>query len=188
MYITLLFMSLGLASDAFAVSITNGMSQSKVRRRHTFATALSFATFQTTMPILGYLMGSSFLSIICYYHHWIALLLLGGIGLNMVRDAYREQNCPCEASETKAMFTTKNLVLQGIATSIDAFAAGISLFVLGFPLLMSAIMIGSITFILCYAGVNIGKKFGSLLGLRAKYLGGIVLIILGIKIFLESFF
>lgn len=185
--ITLILLALGLAADAFAVSITNGMcSSGKVTKRHAFFTALTFGFFQALMPVLGFIMGRTFSEIVSLYQHWIALLLLGAIGVNMLMDTYKEWKNPEEVCTLKDVFTAKNLVMQGIATSIDALAAGVSIAVLDINIISAALTIGITTFICCLIGVYIGKKFGTMLGLRAKLIGGFVLILLGLKIFFQN--
>ncbi len=187
--ITLFLLAFGLASDAFAVSVTNGMCSSRITKRHALLTALTFGFFQALMPVLGYVLGNSFADFVFRYQHWIALLLLGAIGVNMLSDALKEWKTPeGEVCTTLNIFQAKNLILQGIATSIDALAAGVSIAVLNINILSSALIIGVITFLLCTAGVYIGKRFGTILGFRAKILGGIVLIGIGARIFIQNQF
>lgn len=188
-FITLILLALGLAADAFAVSVTNGMcSSGKVTRKHAAATALTFGFFQALMPVLGFILGRTFAEIVSLYQHWIALLLLGAIGVNMLTDTYKEWKNPEDVCSIQNIFTLRNLIMQGIATSIDALAAGVSIAVLDINILPAALTIGFTTFLLCLIGVYIGKKFGTMLGLRAKLLGGMVLILLGLKIFVQNQF
>lgn len=186
-FLTLVLLALGLSADAFAVAISNGICSSKVTKKEAFSTALSFGFFQGLMPVLGYVLGKTFSDIICRYQHWVALFLLGAIGINMLVEAIKEWKHP-ESSCNTNIFTVKNLVLQGIATSIDALAAGVSLAVLSINIISSSLLIGLITFILCALGVYIGKKFGSLLGIRARFVGGSILLLIGIRIFIENQF
>lgn len=186
--ITLVLLALGLSADAFAVAVTNGMCSDKVTKRHAVMTAFTFGFFQALMPVLGFLLGRTFYDIICRYQHWVALLLLGAIGVNMLADTYKEWKNKESVCTNRNMFNAKNLIMQGIATSIDALAAGVSIAVLNINILSAALLIGLITFVLCIIGVYIGKKFGSLLELRAKLIGGIVLIMIGLKIFVENQF
>lgn len=185
---TLLFLALGLSADAFAVSVTNGMCSSRITKKSAFATAMTFGLFQALMPILGFILGQTFSEFVNRYQHWVALFLLGFIGINMIVEAVKERRHPEDACNIKDIFTVKNLMLQGIATSIDALAAGVSFAVLKLPILSTALFIGIITFLCCVLGVYIGKRFGSLLGIRAKLMGGIILIIIGLKIFIECQF
>ncbi|MDF2484146.1 MAG: hypothetical protein K0R46_314 [Herbinix sp.] len=186
--LTLILLALGLSADAFAVAVTNGMCSDKVTKRHAVMTAFTFGFFQALMPVLGFILGKTFYDVICRYQHWVALLLLGAIGVNMLADTYKEWKSKETACTNRNIFNAKNLVMQGIATSIDALAAGVSIAVLNINILSAALLIGLITFVLCIIGVYIGKKFGSLLELRAKLIGGIVLILIGLKIFVENQF
>lgn len=188
-FITLLLLAFGLSADAFAVSVTNGMCSNKVTKKHALITALTFGFFQALMPTLGYVLGNTLADIISRFQHWIALLLLGAIGVNMLSDAIKEWRSPkAQVCTTLNVFRAKNLILQGVATSIDALAAGVSIAVLNINILTSAFFIGVITFLLCTIGVYIGKRFGTILGSRAKLLGGLVLIGIGVKIFIENQF
>lgn len=187
--ITLVLLALGLSADAFAVSVTNGMCSKKVTKRHALLTALTFGLFQAFMPVLGYILGNTFADFVFRFQHWIALILLGAIGVNMLSDALKEwKSTDGEVCSTINIFNAKNLILQGLATSIDALAAGVSIAVLNINILTSALIIGVITFLLCTVGVYIGKRFGTMLGFRAKVLGGIVLIGIGARIFIENQF
>ncbi len=186
--ITLVLLALGLSADAFAVAVTDGLCSDKVTRRNAVLTAFTFGFFQALMPTLGFFLGKTFSDIVCRYQHWIALLLLGAIGANMLADTYKEWKSNALVCTNHNIFRAKNLIPQGIATSIDAFAAGVSIAVLNINVFSAALMIGIITFVLCIIGVYIGKKFGSMLELRVKLLGGIVIILIGVKIFVENQF
>lgn len=188
--LTLVLLALGLSADAFAVAITNGMCSNRVTKGHAIATAFAFGFFQALMPVLGFTLGRTFSDFVCRYQHWIALLLLGAIAINMLTDTFKEWKSAGTVSmcTTRNIFSVKNLLMQAIATSIDALAAGVSIAVLNINIVSAALLIGLITFILCMAGVYIGKKFGSLLGLRAKLIGGLVLLTIGLKIFIENQF
>jgi putative Mn2+ efflux pump MntP len=187
-FLTLILLALGLSADAFAVAVTNGICSSRVTKRHAFYTALTFGFFQALMPVLGFTLGRTFSDIVCRYQHWIALFLLGAIGINMLLEAIKEWRNPEDVCVTKNIFTPKNLIMQGIATSIDALAAGVSIAVLKINIFSAALLIGTITFFCCAIGVYIGKKFGSLLGMRARLVGGLVLILIGLKIFIQNQF
>ncbi|NLP35668.1 MAG: manganese efflux pump [Clostridiales bacterium] len=182
--LTLVLIALSLASDAFAVALSNGMCAKKVTKKTILATAFTFGFFQAIMPIIGYFLGCTFSEIVSMFQHWIALLLLSAIGINMIWDAIKDHRNP-ESCSTKDVFTVQNLVLQGIATSIDALAIGVSFAVMSVNILTSALVIGIITFLCCTFGVYIGRKFGSLLGIRARLFGGLLLIIIGLRIFIE---
>lgn len=184
--LTQILLGFCLATDAFAVSITNGICSCKITKRNIFATAITFGAFQGIMPVLGYTLGNSFTDVISRYQHFIALFLLSAIGLNMIVDAVKDVKHPDGECVSKSIFTAKNLIIQGIATSIDALAVGVSLAAIDANITTTSILIGIITFLCCALGVYIGRKFGVLLGIRAKFGGGILLILIGIKIFLEN--
>jgi len=186
--ITLLFTSIGLSMDACAVSISNGMCFGNIQKKQILTTALAFGFFQAFMPILGYIVGSAFSQTISFLDHWIALILLGFIGGKMIIDAINELRYP-EACLTSCKYLTpKTLILQAIATSIDALAVGIGFAVMKVDIFSAAISIGVITFISSIIGSNLGKKFGELFKQKAEMLGGAILIIIGLKIFIEHSF
>jgi putative Mn2+ efflux pump MntP len=187
-YITLVLLAFGLSADAFAVAVTNGICDNHVTKRDTLTTALTFGFFQALMPILGFFLGTSFSDFVHRFQHWIAIFLLGAIGLNMINEAIKDWSEPADTCPLTDVFTPKNLILQGIATSIDALAAGVSLAVLEINIVSSALLIGIITFCFCAFGVYIGNKFGSLLGQKARLVGGLIIIAIGLKIFIENQF
>jgi len=185
-FITQILLAFCLATDAFAVSITNGMCSSKITKKNVFATAFTFGAFQGMMPILGFILGNYFTEIISRYQHYVALFLLGAIGLNMIIEAFKEHKnpeCPCAP---RNIFSVGNLIIQGIATSIDALAVGVSLSAINADISSTSVIIGLITFLCCAMGVYIGRKFRVLIGVRAKLGGGILLLLIGIKIFIEN--
>ncbi len=185
-FLTQILLGFCLATDAFAVSITNGMCSYKVTKIDVLSTAFTFGLFQGVMPILGFIFGNRFTDVISKYQHFIALFLLGAIGLNMIIDAIKDKKNPEGVCNTKNVFTSKNLIIQGIATSIDALAVGVSLAAMEANITTTALLIGGITFLCCSFGVYIGRKFGLLLGIRAKFGGGVLLILLGFKLFIEN--
>lgn len=185
--ITLILLSLGLSADAFAVSVTDGIISRKVTKKNALSTAIAFGAFQAFMPMIGFFLGRTFTTVINRFQHWIALILLAAIGINMIVDVIKESKQQVNSCNTKNdVFTVNNLILQGIATSIDALAAGFSFAVMKVSIMTICALIGVITFTCCFFGVYIGRKFGSLLGSRARLAGGILLIIIGIKIFIET--
>ncbi len=186
-FFTLMLLALGLAADAFAVSISNGMCSNHIQKKHAFITGLTFGSFQAIMPIIGYLLGKTFFEFVHRYQHWVALFLLGAIGINMITDAAKERHPTQKPDRREAVFNAKSLTLQGTATSIDAMAAGLSFAVLDTPILTPVLLIGITTFIFCFIGVYIGKIFGTILGNRARFAGGILLILIGIKTFIEAY-
>lgn len=174
-----------LATDAFAVSITNGMCSCKINKKNVMATALTFGVFQGLMPVLGYILGHSFANVISRYQHYLALFLLSAIGINMIVDALKDEKEADQVCNSTNIFTVKNLTIQGIATSIDALAVGVSLVAVDVNIASISLIIGIITFLCCALGVYIGRRFGLLLGIRAKLAGGILLVLIGIKIFVQ---
>ncbi len=187
-FITLILLALSLAADAFAVSITNGICSNKITFHNAFVTGITFGVFQAMMPVLGFVLGNSFSETVHRYQHWIALFLLGAIGINMLAEAARDRVQIEENTSDQNVFAINNLILQGIATSIDALAAGLSFAVLDLNIFSAVLTIGIVTFCTCFLGVYIGKIFGSLLGIRAKMISGIVLLLIGLKLFIENQF
>lgn len=187
-FITLTLLSLGLAADAFAVSVTDGICGYRITKSKVLLIGITFGFFQAIMPTLGFFLGKAFFDIIHRYQHWVALFLLMAIGINMLSDAVNDLHNPDKSNHDIDIFSAKNIIMQGIATSIDALAAGVSFAVLQINILSASFLIGLITFLCCCIGVCIGKIFGSLLGLRAKFFGGIILLAIGAKIFVENQF
>jgi putative Mn2+ efflux pump MntP len=187
-YITLILIALGLAADAFAVAVTNGICSYKISGNDVLFTGTAFGFYQAAMPVAGFFIGKTFSGFILRYQHWVALFLLCAIGLNMLTEAVNDWKHKDETYQEKNLFTIKNLTLQGIATSIDALAAGVSFAVLQINIFSAALLIGTITFISCCLGVCIGRLFGALLGFRARLVGGLILIGIGLKIFVENQF
>ncbi len=181
---TLFLLAVGLSMDAFAVSVSNGMCYADYRKSQALTSAFFFGLFQAGMPLLGYLGGQYFESYIKRYDHWIALLLLGYIGGNMLADAIRDRNTPPEHCE-RDRYSTKAMLLQGVATSIDALAVGVGFAAMQVAIIPAVLMIGIVTAICCMIGGGLGRKFGALLSHRAKLAGGLILIGIGFKIFLE---
>ena len=180
----LLFLTaLGLSMDAFAVSVTNGLCLKGSRGRHGLYTAGAFGLFQGMMPGLGFLLGQGFSQPAKQLDHWMALLLLGGIGGKMVKEGIAELRNP-QVSHPR-VFRWGTLLLQAVATSIDALAVGIGFAMLEVEILPAALAIGAVTFWCCLAGFFIGRQFGGLLKERAEIFGGVILILTGIKIWLE---
>lgn len=183
---TLFLIALGLSMDAFAVSVSNGMCFKNFKKSQAFVSSFAFGIFQGLMPLIGYFAGSLFFNTISKLDHWIALILLSYIGINMILDAIKELKNKCENRKNDLNdYTIKTLLLQGIATSIDALAVGISFAALNINILTATMFICGVTFICCLIGSVIGKKFGHLLQEKAKIFGGIILIFIGLKIFIE---
>lgn len=185
--ITIILISFGLAMDAFAVSVTNGMCYKKFRKSDMFLTVITFGTFQAFMPVMGFIFGNTFLDTIQFLDHWIALFFLGAIGINMILEAIKSSK-NVEYVCKNMTFTYKLLVVQGVATSIDALAVGISFAVTKTNILFAAASIGIITFLCCSFGIFLGKRFDSLLKEKAEIFGGCILLFIGVKIFIEHMF
>ena len=182
--IEIIILSIGLAMDATAVSMTNGMNDTQIKIKKIVLIGLTFGIFQAIMPLLGYLFGTLFVEFIEQIDHWIALALLGFLGFQMLREGLSKKD---EEEKVKEL-GIKMLFIQGVATSIDALAVGISFASLGVNIVYAVLSIGVITTMLSIIGVLIGKKFGDLLNNKASILGGIILISIGIKIFIEHMF
>ena len=176
----LILIAVGLAMDAFAVSVGKGLSVSRVEPRHAISAGLWFGGFQALMPIIGYLLGSSFAHVVSSVDHWIAFALLLLIGLNMIRETLWRDD---EGHDSD--FSPRKMFVMAVATSIDALTIGITLAFLNVNIWIAAAVIGVITFALSALGVHLGSRFGAKVGSKAGILGGIVLICLGIKILLE---
>lgn len=179
-FIELIILSIGLAMDAFAVSVCKGLSMSKMNWKNACIIGIYFGFFQGFMPLVGYLLGISFQDKICSIDHWIAFILLGIIGLNMIKEAISKEN---EKQDESIKF--KDMIILAIATSIDALAVGITFAFLKVNILLAISLIGIITLIISVAGVKIGNIFGDKYEKKAEFAGGIILILLGIKILFE---
>lgn len=188
-FFTLVMLAAGLSMDAFAVSVTNGICYPRGGRRTVWMSALFFGLFQGLMPAAGFLLGQGFASLIQNLDHWIALLLLGYIGGKMIWEAIKEMKDPgsCEIHE-EACPSPRLLTGQAIATSIDALAVGVGFAAMGVDIVPAAALIGGITFLVCLAGGVLGRRFGLMLKQWAQLAGGIVLVAIGLKIFVEHMF
>lgn len=176
----LFLIAVGLSMDAFAVSVCKGLSAGRVRLSHALTAGIWFGGFQALMPFLGWLLGSRFQSFISSVDHWIAFLLLGLIGANMVRES-RSQ----EEEEVGASFSPKAMLPLAVATSIDALTVGITFAFLQVDILWAISLIGVTTFVLSAIGVKAGGIVGERGKSRAELAGGIVLILMGCKILVE---
>ncbi len=182
--LTMLLLSLGVATDAFAVSITNGLSFSNFRKKEIILTSITFGFFQGIMPLLGYQIGHVFFHKILYLDHWIVLFILLAIGFNMIIEGFHSLKNKNELYRGNT-FTYKILLAQGIATSIDAMALGVSFAVLDTNIIVATFCISIITFLLCIIGGILGKKFSTFLQEKTQLFGGFILILIGIRIFLS---
>lgn len=179
----IVLIGLGLAMDAFAVSVASGIILKTMKFRHAFRIAAFFGFFQALMPILGWLAGLSFRVYIQAFDHWIAFGLLGFIGGKMIWDSL---HCGDEGCFDPLDFYV--LFSLSIATSIDALAVGLTFSVLNILIWEAAVLIGAVTFAVCLAGTYIGTRFGHILEKKIEIAGGIILIGLGIKILIEHLF
>ena len=184
-YLEIFLTGIALAMDAFAVSICKGIKMPRIRKSHIVIIAVFFGGFQMLMPLIGWLLGSQFVQYISKFDHWIAFALLAFIGVKMAIESFKHEEEECCKCESK--LDLKELVVLAIATSIDALAVGIT-FAL-YPdinILPSISIIGIVTFIICAGGVVIGHKFGAKFKSKAELLGGIVLVIIGLKLLIEG--
>ncbi len=182
-YTELFVIAVGLSMDAFAVSICRGLSLGKIKLKHMCIAGLWFGGFQAFMPAIGYFLGSLFADIVTKYAHWIAFLLLAIIGGNMIKESLDKDICE-ECKE--AGMGARTMFILAIATSIDAMAVGVSFAFLKVEIVPAVIFIGCITFICSGLGVKIGSVFGSKYKSKAELVGGIVLIVMGIKTLLSG--
>lgn len=191
-YLYVVGLAVGLAMDAFAVSITNGSVVKRVTPRYALKIAAFFGLFQSLMPMAGWLIGKAGESVIKSVDHWVALILLGYIGGSMIVESRKKRQdgmaCPLHDG-----ISLKSLLALSVATSIDALAAGVILpSTVGastLPLMLTAVLIiGAVTFVICFAGVYVGKRFGAFCAGRAEVVGGVVLIAVGVNIFIEHMF
>lgn len=180
--VELLLVAVGLAMDAFAVSVCKGLGMRTVNHKVALVLALLFGGFQALMPVVGWLLGTQFLEIIAPVDHWIAFGLLGFIGGKMVFDALRGDD---EDPGTVDRVNLPEFLMLAVATSIDALAVGISLAALKVSIAGPAAVIGVTTFALSLVGVMVGNRFGSRYHARAQIAGGVVLVLIGLKVFVE---
>lgn len=178
--LTLFIIAVGLSMDAFAVSICKGLSMKKMSWKNAVIVGLYFGGFQAGMPFIGYLLGSQFKSAITSIDHWIAFILLGIIGFNMIRESLnKEEECvDCSVAPS-------SMILLAIATSIDALAVGVTFAFLKVDIVPAVSFIGITTFVLSIIGVKVGNVFGTKYKSKAEFAGGLILILMGIKILLE---
>ncbi len=176
----LFILAVGLSMDAFAVSVCKGLAMPKITVKKAAVVGIWFGGFQALMPALGYLLGSQFKDSITAIDHWIAFILLGIIGGNMIREA-----CPGECEKENDSLDIKTMFLLAVATSIDALAVGITFAFLKVNIAAAVSFIGVTTFVISAAGVKIGNIFGTKYKSKAELAGGIILILLGLKILLE---
>ena len=183
--LAILALAVGLAMDAFAVSLGIGLKQCRVSTRTTVRLAWHFGLFQFFMPILGWLAGLTFARWITSVDHWIAFGLLAAIGGKMIYEAlWGDEEKRAEKDATRGM----SLVVLSVATSIDALAVGLSLALLGVQIWYPAVIIGVVAFAFTAVGLHLGCRFGALLGKRMEVLGGVILIAIGVRILVDHLF
>lgn len=182
-FVELVLIAVGLSMDAFAVALCKGLSETKANYKNAAVIAVFFGGFQALMPFIGWLLASRFINYISAYDHWIALILLSFIGGKMLYDAFHEDGQVCENSNS---FDIKEVLMLSVATSIDALAVGITFALLpSVNIILSVFLIGIITFVLSFIGGIMGNRLGARLGKKAEIAGGLVLIMIGLKIFIE---
>ena len=183
-FIVLLRMGVGLAMDAFAVSICKGLAMRKVNKKQAVVIGLFFGGFQALMPLVGWLLGSQFERYITSIDHWIAFILLGFIGGKMIVEALKPEEA-VEIKEMDAPLDLKEMFLLAVATSIDALAVGITFAFLDYPIVEAVSIIGIITFCISVGGVYVGNFFGNKYKNKAEFAGGLILVLIGLRILLS---
>lgn len=178
--LSLFLIAVGLSMDAFAVSVCKGLATPKYKLKYSMICGAWFGGFQALMPAVGYLLGVNFKKYITAIDHWIAFVLLALIGFNMIREALKNDDEGADLS-----FTAKSMSLLAVATSIDALAIGITFAFLDVNIVAAVLFIGVCTFVISAAGVKIGSAFGTRFKSKAEIAGGVILIILGLRILVE---
>jgi putative Mn2+ efflux pump MntP len=181
--VTIFIIAVGLAMDSFAVAIVEGGAYKKLHLRHAFHIAVLFGLFQAFMPVVGYFCGTGIKEYIDHYDHWVAFFILAAIGSKMIYESTKINSTNNQRTGSGPVM----LMTLSVATSIDALAVGITLGLVHSSIALAALVIGAVTFVLSYAGVYIGHKFGHFFESKIEAAGGIVLIAIGLKILLEHF-
>lgn len=181
--VELFIIAVGLSMDAFAVSICKGLSMRRMKIKDAVIIGLYFGGFQALMPFIGYLLGSQFQNVITNVDHWIAFILLGIIGFNMIRESLNKEAESCDAS-----VAFKDMLVLAVATSIDALAIGVTFAFLNVDIVPAVSFIGVTTFVLSIVGVKAGTVFGCKYKSKAEFAGGLILVLMGIKILAEHLF
>ena len=186
----LFILAVGLSMDAFAVAVCKGLAIGKINMKHALIVGLWFGGFQALMPTIGFFLGTLFADAIQAVDHWVAFVLLGIIGINMLKEAFEKEECACcsvdGCGEQNADLSVKTMFVMAVATSIDALAVGISLAMAGnVNIWLAALLIGICTCGFSAAGVQIGNIFGAKFEKKAQLAGGLILVLLGVKILLE---
>ena len=182
----MLLLALGVSMDAFAVSICKGLAMKRATLKAGLTCGLWFGGFQALMPLVGFFLGTLFREAIMAVDHWVAFILLGYIGVNMIRDAFDKEEC-CGCCEAEADLSPKTMFVMAVAKSIDALAVGISLAMTdGVNIFLAVALIGAFTCAMSAMGVKIGNVFGSRFEKKAQFAGGLILVLLGTKILVEG--
>jgi len=179
-YLVIVLTAVGLAMDAFAVSVVSGATCKQLRVRHAVRMAFFFGGFQAVMPLMGALAGLTLRRYIASYDHWVAFVLLSAVGGKMIWESFKIE-APGRSADPSNILV---LLILSVATSIDALAVGVTLSLLVAKLVVAAAVIGAVTFLLSYAGVLIGKRFGHFFESRIEAIGGLILVALGLRILL----
>jgi putative Mn2+ efflux pump MntP len=180
--LTVLLLALGLSMDAFAVSVTGGLSMKELKLRHAARIALFFGAFQAVMPVAGWFFGMGFREYIQAVDHWVAFGLLSLIGAKMILESFGLGDGKKGAADYQS---TRTLVVLAVAASIDALAVGLGLSLVNVPIISPSIIIGCVTFVVCLAGVYVGGRLGHLFERKIEAMGGLILIGIGVKILVE---
>ena len=180
MDIPTILIAVALAMDSFSVAIANGLATKKIKTANAIRIAAFFGFFQAIMPIIGWYAGEHILDLISQFDHWVAFILLAVIGSRMIYESIKK-----ESNGIISSLSIKVLLILSIATSIDALAVGLSISVLNISIIALAIITGVVTFFLSFCGVYLGGRFGCILRNKVEALGGIILIIIGLRILLE---
>ncbi len=178
---SILFIALGLSADCFAVALSGSISMRSVSSLQKLRTSLTFGFFQALMPILGWLAGRTVVGLIADYDHWVVFTLLAVIGIRMIWESAHKKEGQKPVDFTKGIL----LITLAVATSIDALAVGLSLVFLEVSIVLASSIIGIVAFLITMIGFSLGKKAGKLLGRRAEAIGGVILIIIGLRILLS---
>ena len=178
-YFELFILAVGLSMDAFAVSICKGLSIGRIEKKHMCSAGVWFGGFQALMPVIGYFAGYFFADKITKYDHWIAFVLLAFIGSSMIKESFGEE-------KVDGAMDVKSMLILAIATSIDALAVGVTFAFLKVNIILAVSFIGVVTFAFSAVGVKIGSIFGLKYKSKAELCGGIILILIGLKILLEG--
>lgn len=179
-FIELFLLAVGLSMDAFAVSVCKGLSVREPKPKHALICGAYFGVFQALMPTIGYFAGRSFSDLISEYDHWVVFILLSFIGINMIRESRGGEETLNDD------FTFKTMIILAVATSIDALAVGVSFAFLKVNLIPSVTLIGLTTFVISAIGLKVGSAFGSRYKSKAELAGGVILILIGLKVLLTD--